>query len=126
MWGSAGGGRLTMFRDNDEEVRLRSQLRGHERQEWLLQQVRLGEARQWAVVDADPEPIMSSDIQKRIYRVVKQSSSKTEPITPAGVHGILKGDNPEETTSAASIRVQMQRMKDRGILLAINGGYVVS
>jgi hypothetical protein len=126
MWGSAGGGRLTMFRDNDEEVRLRSQLRGHERQEWLLQQVRLGEARQWAVVDADPEPIFGSDIQRDVYRVVKQYSTKAEPITPAGVMGILKGDDPTSSIKEGTVRQTMNRMADRGFFTKAGGGYIVT
>jgi hypothetical protein len=125
MWGSAGGGRVTMFRDDEEEVRLRSQLRGHDRREWLLKQTRIDGARFWSVVDANPEPIMSSEIQKRIYRIVKQHSSKAEPITPSGVYAHIKSQDVMSTAKENTVRQTMLRMAERGILERAGGGYVV-
>jgi hypothetical protein len=125
MWGSAGGGRVTMFRDDEEEVRLRSQLRGHDRREWLLKQTRIDNARFWSVVDANPEPIMSSEIQKRIYRIVKQHSSTAEPITPSGVYAHIKSQDVMITAKENTVRQTMLRMAERGILAKSGGGYVV-
>lgn len=127
MWGSAGGGRLTMFRDEDqEEIRMRSQLRGHDRREWVLQQTRVDGARFWSVIDADPEPILGSEIQKRVFRIIRQYSSRTEPITPAGIHGLLKADDPTQSPKEATIRKTIERLTARGILTSIGGGYVLS
>lgn len=125
MWGSAGGGRLTMFFDDDQQVRIRSQLRGHERMEWLLEQARVGDAHFWSVVDADPDPILSSVAQRRIFTAVKNNGSPTEPITPAGVRAVLRADNPEETPADPYIRNVLSRMAERGILFKIGGGYIV-
>jgi hypothetical protein len=126
MWGSAGGGRLTMFYDEDQAVRLRSQLRGHERKEWVLEQARVADARFWAVVDSDPDPILGSDAQRRIFRAVKLHGTHSEPLTPAGVRGILKADHPEDVPNDAYIRQALGRLADRGVLRKHGGGYIVT
>lgn len=126
MWGSAGGGRLTMIFDEENQVRLRSQLRGHERKEWVVEQARIGSAHFWSVVDADPDPIFGSDAQRRIYSAVKRHSSMVEPLTPQGVKAILTADAPELGLKDPYIRQTLARLEERGILRKWNGGYVVS
>lgn len=125
MWGSAGGGRLTMFFDDDQQVRIRSQLRGHERMEWLLEQARVGDAHFWSVVDADPDPILSSVSQRRIFSAVKHNGTPAEPITPAGVRAVLRADNPEEVPVDHYIRQTLGRMVERGFISKIGGGYIL-
>lgn len=126
MWGSAGGGRLTMIFDEENQVRLRSQLRGHERKEWVVEQARVGGAHFWSVVDADPDPIFGSDAQRRIYSAVKRHSSMVEPLTPQGVKAILQADAPELALKEPYIRQTLGRLEERGILRKWNGGYVVA
>lgn len=126
MWGSAGGGRLTMIFDEENQVRLRSQLRGHERKEWVLEQARIGSSHFWSVVDADPDPIFGSDAQRRIYSAVKRHSSMVEPLTPQGVKAILTADAPELGLKDPYIRQTLARLEERGILRKWNGGYVVT
>jgi hypothetical protein len=125
MWGSAGGGRLTLTLDDENQVRLRSQLRGHERKEWVIEQARVGPARFWCVVDADPDPIFGSDAQRRIYFAVKRHSTYAEPLAPAGVKAILQADAPELGLREPYIRQTLSRLEEKGILQKWNGGYVV-
>lgn len=128
MWGSAGGGRLTMMFDEEQQVRLRSQLRGHERREWVLEQARIGNARFWSVVDADPDPIFGSDAQRRIYMAIKRFSSPAEPLTPAGVRGILQQETSADVVPLKEpyIRQTLSRLEDRGILRKCGGGYIIN
>lgn len=125
MWGSAGGGRLTMMRDEQsDQVRFRSQLRGYDRKEWVITQARVGNAHFWSVVDAEPDPIFGSEAQRRIYQIVKESSTPSEPITPAGIRGILAQDAPELGIKENYIRQMLMRFVERGIMVRSGGGYV--
>lgn len=126
MWGSAGGGRLTLMFDDENQVRLRSQLRGHERKEWVLEQARIGAAHFWSVVDADPDPIFGSDAQRRIYSAVKRYSTPAEPLAPAGIKAVLQADAPELGLKEPYIRQTLSRLEDRGILRKWNGGYLIN
>lgn len=125
LWGSAGGGRLTMFYDDDQQVRLRSQLRGHERKEYVLEQARVSGAHFWSVVDADPDPIFASEAQRAIYQTIKKYSSSAEPLAPNGVRGILKSERPELELRDVYVRQFIGRLEERGILRKIGGGYVI-
>lgn len=126
MWGSAGGGRLTMMYDEDQQVRLRSQLRGHKRKEWLIEEAHAGGAHFWSVIDADPDPIFGSEAQRRIYQAMKKYSTRAEPLSPAGIKAIIQSDAPESVPTDAYLRQFCGRLVERGLALKVGGGYIVN
>jgi hypothetical protein len=124
MWGGAGGGRVVMY-EADGDKRLYSQLRGSGAKDWLLQEVWRGGAHIFAVVDSDPDPVFAAETQRLIYQVVKQHGSAREPISPAGIRGVLKAEHPDVVLGESYVRQFLMRQAQRGLIASTSGGYYV-
>jgi hypothetical protein len=125
LWGSAGGGRVNIYRDEAEDVRLRAQLRGKARKEWALAEAWIGKAHIWATVDGEPEPVFGSDVQRKIYRIVKDHGTYAEPLQPKAVMALYNTEHQDTPVKDHYCRRVLGILRQRGLVTEMQSGYVV-
>lgn len=125
FWGSAGGGRLVMYQDDTDQVKLYTQLRGSKAMTYSLTEAFIAGCRIWATVEGtEPEPAFGSDVHRAIYYVVKEHAPLTG-ISPKTIYSLVKPEL-EKNASEPYIRKCIAVLAKRGLLRAIGDGYVVS
>jgi AAA domain-containing protein len=124
FWGSAGGGRLVMYQDDTDQVKLYTQLRGSKAMTYSLTEAFIAGCRIWATVEgSEPEPAFGSDVHRAVYYVVKEHAP-LNGISPKTIYSLVKPEL-EKNVSEAYVRKCISVLTKRGLLRAIGDGYVV-
>jgi hypothetical protein len=124
FWGSAGGGRLVMYQDDTDSVKLYTQLRGSKAMTYSLVEASIAGCRIWSTLEgSEPEPAFGSDVHRAIYYVVKEHAPPAG-ISPKTIYSLVKPEL-EKNVSEAYIRKCIMVLTRRGLLRAIGDGYVI-
>jgi hypothetical protein len=125
FWGAAGGGRLVMFQDDEDTVKLYSQLRGNKAVTYSLVESHEGGVHAWAALEGlEPEPMFGSDIHRTIYRIIKDHAP-AHGLTPKTIAGLVRPET-DAKIGDAYLRKCLGVLTRRGILRQIGDGYVVT
>lgn len=124
FWGAAGGGRLVMYQDQEDQVKLYTQMRGNKAMTYTLSEAFIAGCRLWAVLEGtEPEPAFGSDVHRAIYYAVKEHAP-AHGLTPKTIYGLVQ---PELTTRTTEVYIRkcISVLVKRGILHSVGDGYVV-
>lgn len=108
--------RITMYRDDQQRVRISSAPRLADRIDWALTQEKTDRGHRWVVADADPEPVCSPT-ELQIYRFLKNESSKAHQFGPTTVAEMVN-------IPAGSAKTLLLRMFERNIIQRQNGYFI--
>lgn len=124
FWGSAGGGRLVMYQDDTDSVKLYTQLRGSKAMTYSLVEANIAGCRIWSTLEgSEPEPAFGSDVHRAIYYVIKEHAP-IAGISPKTIYSLVKPEL-EKNVSEAYIRKCLGILTKRGLLRMIGDGYVI-
>lgn len=124
FWGSAGGGRLVMYQDDTDSVKLYTQLRGSKAMTYSLVEATIAGCRIWSTLEgSEPEPAFGSDVHRAIYYVIKEHAP-IAGITPKTIYSLVKPEL-EKNVSEAYVRKCLGVLTRRGLLRTIGDGYVI-
>lgn len=126
FWGAAGGGRLVMYQDEEDQVRLYGQLRGNKAITYTMTESHANGRHFWAVVEgAEQEPAFNSDVHRAIWRVLRQHAGTDTPMAPSAIASVLKSDHPEVSAGINYVRRALSILAKRGIIRQAGGGYAL-
>lgn len=124
FWGSAGGGRLVMYQDEEDQVKLYTQLRGNKAMTYTMSEAHIAGCRIWAVLEGtEPEPAFGSDIHRAIYRTVKEHTPEGG-LTPRLIAELVRSEI-DQRVSEPYIRKCIAVLTKRGLLKQVGDKYVV-
>lgn len=108
--------RITMYRDEQQRVRISSAPRLADRIDWALTQEKTERGHRWVVADADPEPVCSPT-ELQIYRFLKRESSKAKQFGPTTVADMVN-------IPVGSAKTMLLRMFERNIIQRRDGYFI--
>jgi AAA domain-containing protein len=124
FWGSAGGGRMVMYQDETDQVKLYSQLRGNKALTYTLAEASVAGCRIWSILEGTgAEPAFGSDIHRAIYYTIKEHAP-AHGLTPKTIAGLVRPEL-DKNVSEAYVRKCIGVLVKRGLLKAIGDAYVV-
>jgi len=128
FWGSAGGGRMVMYQDEDDQVKLYSQLRGNKAVTYTLAESHMGGKHFWSVLDLgdEAEPSFASAIHRAIWRVIRDEATPTSPLRPSALASILRDRYPEVDANRNYVRKSLGILLRRGVLRTHGDGYLLA
>lgn len=125
FWGAAGGGRLVMYQDEEDQVKLWAQLRGNKPIAYTVSESFIAGCRLWAILEGSiPEPTFGSDIHRAIYRTIREHAPAAG-LTPKVIASLVRPDLTT-TVNDAYIRKCIGVLHKRGLLHAIGDSYVTA
>lgn len=124
FWGAAGGGRLVMYADDEDQVKLYGQLRGNKAITYTLTEVHTNGLHYWSVVEgAEQEPALNSDVHRAIWRALRQHAGVGNPLPPSAIAAILKSDHPDVSAGINYVRRALAILAKREIIRQVGIGY---
>lgn len=114
LWGAAGGGRLCLYRDPDDNVRLASFARGGERIDLVLEQQRnTAGGRRWYAGAVSDTP---AGLTKRLADVYRAVADAGRPVGPGAIHDAI-GD----AHTLATVKSALNALLKKGHLTNLQG-----
>lgn len=126
FWGAAGGGRLVMYRDEEDQVKLYGQMRGNKAITYTMTEAHANGKHFWAVIEGDEqEPAFNSDVHRAIWKALRQHAGDSNPLLPSVIFSILKSDYPEISTGMNYLRRALGILAKRNVIRQVGSGYAL-
>lgn len=107
FWGVPAS-RVTLYSDQENRIRLFSMPRFEKKTDWALTQEQTLAGLRWVVSDAAPEPMMS-DLERTIYRWLKENADRANPRSPQTIADMTSLPVP-------SVKTTLRRMLDKNLV----------